>query len=513
MADSSGKVMSYRKMLISVLVMRRLLRDRVAGEERVGVLLPSGNAGALVNLALAVLGKTSVNLNFTAGKESFESAIEQCGLKTIITSPRFLSKIEMAADPRHLHLEDLLVEATTGVKLKATLLSLLPSFVLQRLPGVPRDPDADVTIIFSSGSTGQPKGVRLTHHNILSNVRSLAQVFDPVATDRILGVLPFFHSFGYTATVWLPFLTGFGAVYHVNPSDSKVIAELIRDHRATIMISTPTFYGTYLRRFSGDDLASIRLAVSGAEKLKSSLREQWYEKFGEEIFEGYGCTELSPGVSVNLPDVEDGDVKHTGHRPGTIGHPLPGVAVKVVDPETEADLPCGEAGMLWVKGPNVMAGYLGNEEATAKVLRDGWYVTGDVASLDRDGFISITGRLARFAKIGGEMVPHLKVEETVQQLVDRRQPQAAEARDGGDGPEVAVTSVPDERRGERLVVLLSKVDASIEELHDELQATDLPKLWIPRRDAFFQVESLPKLGSGKLDLQAVSRLAADRCPQ
>ncbi|MCA8960654.1 MAG: MFS transporter [Planctomycetes bacterium] len=510
MVDTSKTELSYRRTLISVLALRSILKDRLRDQDRVGVLLPNGNGGALVNIALAVLGKTSVNLNYTAGEDSYRSAIDQCELRTIITSPRFLEKLGMDPDPRHLHVEDLLQEVTTGVKIRATLLALLPGFLLQRLPDVPRDPDQDATIIFSSGSTGMPKGVRLTHHNILSNVRSLEQVFDPIPSDRIVAVLPFFHSFGYTATVWLPFVTGFGAIYHFSPMDAKKIAELTRVYRGTILISTPTFYQSYLRRFEPEDIATVRLSVSGAEQLKSSLLEQWQDKFHQPIFQGYGCTELSPGVSLNLPDVEHGDVRHIAHKPGTIGHPIPGVAVKVVDAESFEDLSVGEEGMLLVRGPNVMAGYLGQPEKTAEVKRDGWYVTGDVAKLDRDGFVTITGRLSRFSKIGGEMVPHLRVEEMIQRVIDERQACSIEAREAGECAEVAVTSVPDTDKGERLVVLVSRVTVPTDEIIEALRDSGLPKLWIPRADSFLEVESLPKLGSGKLDLKAIGELATQR---
>ncbi len=509
MADPSKKELTYRKALISTLVLRKLLQHRVEGQDRVGVLLPNGIAGALVNVALALLGKTSVNLNYTAGRESFDSAVEQCGLRTIITSPRFLEKLKMDADPRHVHVEDVLGEATGAVKFRAALVSLLPSFLLKRLPGIPKDPDTDATIIFSSGSTGSPKGVRLTHHNIMSNVRSLAQIFDPVSDDRIMGVLPFFHSFGYTATIWLPFLTGFGAVYHPNPIDAKTIASLLKQYRPTIFISTPTFYQSYLRRFDTDDMSSVRIAASGAEKLKSSLLEQWREKFGHDILEGYGCTELSPAVSINIPNVTDRDVEHIGSKRGTIGHPIPGVAVKVVEPESYEPLPIGDEGMLLVKGANVMAGYLGQPEMTSKVIIDGWYVTGDVARLDRDGFIEITGRLSRFSKIGGEMVPHIKIEEAVQRILDEATAPSSTGSES-NAAEAAVTSVPDPDKGERLVVLCANASLPLEEIHSALQTTDLPKLWLPRRDAFFEISDLPKLGSGKLDLKSITRLAEER---
>jgi len=505
---------SYRKLLIATLLLRRKWQDQLADQTDVGVLLPAGAGGAIVNLTLAILGKTSVNLNFTAGKQNLRSAIEQTGLKTIITADAFLSKLdlnrsEFAEDLNWVDLPTTLKSSTTGEKVRAKLQSLLPKSRLVRLSGVPQDPDAVATVVFSSGSTGDPKGVMLTHHNILSNVRSVSQVFDPRRDDRVVGVLPFFHSFGYAVTIWFPFLGGITAIYHPNPMDVKVIADLLREQHGTIFLSTPTFYRSYLRRFEREDFASVRLAVCGAEKLKSSLAQEWEEKFGVAIMEGYGCTELSPVVSVNLPDVVRPGVRQQGQKLGTIGHPLPGVVPKVVDPETFADLEVGEEGLLLIKGPNVMKGYLGRPKETAKVIRDGWYVTGDIARLDADGFITITDRLSRFSKLGGEMVPHILVEEKLQEVVDQAMREATSSQSENLPPQVAVTSIPDEAKGEKLVVVHTPLPLEIEDLLSEVGAKELPKLWLPRRDAFVEVAEVPKLGSGKLDLKAVRSIALD----
>jgi acyl-[acyl-carrier-protein]-phospholipid O-acyltransferase/long-chain-fatty-acid--[acyl-carrier-protein] ligase len=289
--------------------------------------------------------------------------------------------------------------------------------------------------------------------------------------------------------------------------DTRVIADLVREHKGTIFLATPTFYRTYLRRFAPEDFATVRLAVSGAEKLKNSLAREWQERFGRTILEGYGCTELSPVVSVNLPDAMGPAGPQLASKLGTIGQPLPGIVPRVVDPQTFAELPIGAEGMLLVKGPNVMKGYLGKERETAEAIRDGWYVTGDIAKLDEDGFITITDRLSRFSKIGGEMVPHVLIEERLQELVDRRtqdDPEEAER------PHLAIVSVPDEGKGERLVVVHTPLPLPAEELLAELGASDLPKLWLPRRDAFVEVEHVPRLGSGKLDLRAIREIALER---
>ncbi|MFQ5653418.1 MAG: acyl-[ACP]--phospholipid O-acyltransferase [Planctomycetota bacterium] len=510
MVDLTARILGYRRLLIVALLLRRLLRKRLEGETHVGVLLPAGNGGAITNIALAIVGKISVNLNFTAGRQAFDSAVEQCGLKTVISARPFLDKIKMEPRAQILDLETLLKGASRADRVRAFLLSLLPGPLLARLPGVPREPDEDATIIFSSGSTGVPKGVRLSHHNILSNVRSLTQVFNIDRRDRVVGVLPFFHSFGYTATLWFPLLNGLMVLYHANPIDARAIADLIRAYRGTIFISTPTFYMSYLRRFTPEDFQSVRIAAAGAEKLKASLSQAWHDRFGGHILEGYGCTELSPAVSVNLPDVVRTGFRQTGRKGGTIGHPLPGVAARVVDPEAFETLAPGEEGLLLIKGPSVMRGYLHRPDLTAEVIRDGWYVTGDVARIDEDGFITITDRLSRFSKIGGEMVPHGRIEEAIQGIVDDLTTASGGEPEAATVAEVAVTSLPDSRKGERLVVLHTPISERFDTLLERLRGSDLPKLWIPRRDAFVEVEVIPKLGSGKLDLGAIREIARDR---
>ncbi|OUU23200.1 MAG: hypothetical protein CBC13_06270 [Planctomycetia bacterium TMED53] len=505
--------LSFRKFLILVLLLRRKLRKRLEGQQNIGVILPSGVGGAAINIALTVMGKTVSNLNFTAGTASLKSACEQLELKTIISAKMFTSKIDMdisefAPDVEVIDLPALLTrEVSTGDKIMAMLTALLPSTFLRSLPGVPQDPDQDVSIMFSSGSTGTPKGVRLSHHNILSNVRSVSQIFDVDHKDRVVGSLPFFHVFGYTITLWFPLGNAIGAIYHNNPMDTDIIAELTRDHKGTIFLSTPTFYRTYLRRFQPEDFQSVRIAGAGAEKLKASLAEAWEERFGSPLLEGYGCTELSPVVSVNLPDIDVPGFRHKTRKLGTIGLPIPGVVTRVVDPETGEDLPHGEAGLLLIKGPSVMQGYLGRDDLTAEAFDGEWYKTGDIAKVDEDGFLVITDRLSRFSKLGGEMVPHVLIEEAIQEIIDAAIPDEEET----DGEAmVAVTAVPDESKGEKLVVVHGELPIDPPEILESLRTRgDLPNLWLPRKEAFVPVAEVPRLGSGKLDLKAVKNLALD----
>jgi acyl-[acyl-carrier-protein]-phospholipid O-acyltransferase/long-chain-fatty-acid--[acyl-carrier-protein] ligase len=308
-----------------------------------------------------------------------------------------------------------------------------------------------------------------------------------------VGVLPFFHSFGLTMTIWFPLLTGCGVVYHPNPADAASIGELVRKHRATLLLSTPVFYSIYTRKCSEAQFASLRFVLAGAEKLHGSVAAAFREKFGLSLLEGYGCTEMSPVVAVNAPDYADGAISQTGSKPETVGRPLPGVAVRIVDPTTFELLPPETNGLLLVKGPNRMLGYLHQPEKTVEVLRDGWYITGDIARLDDQGFLQITDRLSRFSKIAGEMVPHLRVEEAIGNALG--------------GTACAVTALSDEQRGERLVALYMNPDISPVELWKRLADTDLPRLWLPKRENLYQVDALPQLGTGKKDLRGIKMLA------
>ena len=498
MADSTGTSLSYGRAFAGSLALGRVLARRTAGEEMVGTLLPASVGGALSNIALFAAGRVPVNLNFTIGPDALEAAIEQAGIRTIVTSRRFLSKAGLVERPGMVFLEDLRNEITTTRRLLALIEARLAprAWLRHRWGGRGRTTSSLATVIFSSGSTGVPKGVMLTHGAILANVDSLAQLFPMEPADRFLGTLPFFHSFGFTGTLWFPFLQGAGVVYHPNPLDAKTVGELSSQYGVSMLISTPTFCNAYLRRCTVEQFSKLKVAVVGAEKLREPLRTEFREKYGVELLEGYGCTEMGPVVSVNRPDVAHGAETQIGTKPGTVGHPIPGVAAKVVDRDTGAPLPAGEEGLLLVKGPNMMTGYLHASDRTAEVMRDGWYVTGDIGRIDEDGFIAITDRLSRFSKIGGEMVPHVRIEEAINAIL-------------GQVCSV-VSAVPDEGRGERLVAFYTRQDVLPETLWERLCQSDLPRLWIPRRDSLLGIEAIPTLGTGKTDLRAVKQLALDR---
>ncbi|MBI4490247.1 MAG: MFS transporter [Deltaproteobacteria bacterium] len=498
MADSTGKELSYGKVLTGSLTLSRWIRRHLPEDSMVGLMLPASFAGALANIAVLLAGKIPVNLNFTVGPEAMSSAVQQCGIRTIITSRLFLARAKLDATDGMVFVEETIRDIKPSQRVLTALLAfILPSRILQLLYGNgEQKPDSLATVIFSSGSTGTPKGVMLSHHNVLSNIEGIAQVFWINGNDRMMGVLPFFHSFGFTGTLWLPLLSGFAVVYHANPTDAKTIGEMVFKYKATILISTPTFYGAYIRRCSREEFASLRYAIVGAEKLREPIAKAFREKYGLDLLEGYGCTEMAPIVSVNIPDVEQGDDRYTGQKFGTVGHPVPGVSVKLVDPETGEPVSNSKEGLLLVKGPNRMLGYLCLPEKTQEVFRNGWYVTGDIASVDEDGFIRITDRLSRFSKIGGEMVPHIRVEEAINHIL------------GDQG--CVVTSVPDEQKGDRLVALYSHREITPEELWGRLCQTDLPKLWIPKRENIYRVEAIPVLGTGKVDLRKANMIAMEK---
>lgn len=506
-ADARMPQMSFANLLMKTIFVARRLRPIWKNQEMAGILLPPSIGGALTNYAATLLGVVPVNLNYTASNELISASASQCNLKSIITSKAFLDKIQKIEVPCPLLLlEDLLAEPKTPEKIAALVFAwLLPFILLKRALGARNSTTDDLaTVIFSSGSTGDPKGVMLTHHNIISNIRQMTQVFYLDGGDKLLGILPFFHSFGFTVCLWLSAAHGVGIVYHPNPLEAQVIGKLVRTYRVTFLISTPTFLQAYLRRCSRDDFSSLRVVLVGAEKLPDRLAQSFEETFGVKPFEGYGCTECSPVVSVNISDFRAPGLRQVGARRGTIGHPLPGVSVRIVDPDTLQALQPNTPGMLMVKGPNVMQGYLGRPDKTASAFNDGWYITGDIASVEEDGFITITDRLSRFSKIGGEMVPHIKVEEELHELLT-----ATEGGMPATDRVFVVSAVPDERKGERLVVLHTLSDERLAPVVDRLADVNIPALWKPRKDQFFQVDALPYLGTGKLDIRALKAKAAE----
>jgi acyl-[acyl-carrier-protein]-phospholipid O-acyltransferase/long-chain-fatty-acid--[acyl-carrier-protein] ligase len=501
---SPARQLNWLKLLVGSLCVTRYLRSRLGDAPNVGIWLPTGLGGALANLSTAFLGKASVNLNYTAGSAAVASAVQQAGVRVVITAKRFTAKVplELPDTIERIYLEDILDSVTKWQRIRSLLaVLLLPGWVLDRcVLGLHRHSlDSPLTIIFSSGSTGEPKGVVLTHRNITANTTASIQTLEIAPGEVLYGILPFFHSFGYTVCLWAPMNTPCTALYFPDPRQAKEVGDIARTHRATVMAATATFLRFYIRRCGNDDFRTLRLIVCGAEKLPVKLQDEFCDKFGVLPLEGYGCTELSPVASCNMADVNFGGLSQKRNTRGTVGQPIFGVCVRAFDPETNEPLPVGAEGVLCTKGPNVMSGYLHQPEKTAKVVRNGWYNTGDAGLIEEDGFIRITGRLSRFAKIAGEMVPLEKLDDEMHEWLAT----------GGDRV-LAVTAVPDDKRGERLIVLyLAEVEPRLSELLAALPKRGIPNLWVPDRRDCYAVEAMPVLGSGKLDLKKLSDTAKE----
>jgi acyl-[acyl-carrier-protein]-phospholipid O-acyltransferase / long-chain-fatty-acid--[acyl-carrier-protein] ligase len=495
MADSTGIELRYGQVLLGSIALARKIKKLTSNEEMVGILMPSSVGGAMANLAVSLTGKIPVNLNFTVGEEAYSSALEQCKINKIITSSQFIQKIGKEKTDQMIFLEDLRESLQFKDKIFAFLTALLPSrLIFESICNREIKPKSLATVLFSSGSTGIPKGVMLSHKNILSNIEGIGQIIPQQETNRFMAILPFFHSFGYTVLLWFPLIKKMSVVYHPNPLEAKTIGNLVSKYQASFMVATSSFYYNYTRNCEANDFKSLKFVVAGAEKLRPSVAEDFRNKFGLDIFEGYGCTELSPVVSVNVPDVlaSDGSCQ-IGAKPGTIGTSLPGIATKIVDPETMEDLPLGESGMLLVKGNSNMIGYLNQPLLTSEAFYGSWYITGDIAKMDDAGFITMVDRLSRFSKIGGEMVPHVAVEDKANEILG--------------GAHSVVVSMGSDRKGESLAVLYTHESVNERQLWEELKLSGLPKLWLPKPDAILRIQEIPVLANGKVNLRAAKELA------
>lgn len=495
--------LSAAALLAAAAVLSRRIRERVP-ERRVGIVLPPGAGAAIANLAVACAGKVPVNLNFTAGRAAAEASLSLAGIRTVISAPAMREKVPGFPWPeRTLDLRSELA-AAGGKRAMLPWLAgawLLPGILLADRLGLPRrGGDAEAALLFTSGSSGEPRGVVLTHRNLLANCGQFSRVSICDAGITMLGCLPIFHSFGFTVTLWFPLLFRRRLVTSPSPLETRRLAEAIREERVTTLIGAPTFLRPFLKKASREELASLRHVVAGAEKLPGELHRAFREAFGISILEGYGMTEASPVTNVNQPDPPVRTATagpQAGGRVGTVGRLLPGLEGRVTDPETGAELPAGATGMVCLRGPNLFPGYLAPDGSVQPATRGGWYATGDLGSFDADGFLTLSGRLSRFSKIGGEMVSHGAVEEKVAELF---------GLDPSEGPAVFVAGVPDEAKGEALV-LLAAAELPAEQIRARLHAAGVPNLCIPKRVR--RVERIPLLGSGKVDLAAARALARE----
>ena len=489
-----GSTLTRGQLLAAGLGLSRWVRANVA-EKRVAIVIPPGKGAVIANLAVLLAGKVPVNLNFTAGRAALEASIRKAGVRFCFTAGIVRAKLKDFPWPERVGLLEEIIPAVRTKMIEWGILSkILPSRWLARLAGIPREGDRnEAFLLFTSGSSGEPKGVALTHRNLLANTNQFGEMLDLGRDDVILGALPFFHSFGATVCLLFPLIESVKLVSYPNPLETAKCAALIAKHGATLLLATPTFLRGYMKRAEPEQLRSIRLIVTGAEKLPDELADAFRMRFGIEIMQGYGLTETSPAASFNLPTLSD--TEQPTNRRGTCGKLVPGLAAQIREAETGAPLSLHEKGMLYFKGANVFDGYLGDIERTAEVIKDGWFRTGDLARFDEDGFLIIEGRQSRFSKIGGEMVPH----ETVEAHIVTALGLSVEGE-----RIVAITSVPDEAKGEALV-LLSTRDYEMQDLRAKLTAAGLTNLWIPKR--LQRVEKIPILASGKLDIQGCKLLA------
>ena len=510
-ADSTGVELSKIRFATAVFLFHKKLKALLKDEQNIGLILPTTAAGAIANMAILTLGKTIVNLNYSSGDKSLAYAIDLAEIQTIITSRQFLVKLKakgfdiskVLEKVKVLYLEDIKKSISKLEGLKMLLaVKILPLWLIKSLYIEPRAIDETAAILFSSGSEGNPKGIELTHQNIMGNIKQIATLINASDDDVVLGTLPIFHSFGLTVTTLAPLIEDITVVCHPDPTDGYAIAKLCAKYQANFIFGTATFYRLYSRNRKIHPVMfdSLKLIVAGAEKLPQKVREEFSARFGKSIYEGYGATETTPVASVNIPDVvmvDDNYRIQVGNKPGTVGLPVPGSSFKIVDPESFKELPIGEDGMILIGGTQIMKGYLKNPKKTEEVIQeiDGrrWYVTGDKGHLDEDGFLTIVDRYSRFAKLGGEMVSLGMVEELLSSILE-------------EGSALAVTAIEDSKKGEALVALLEG-EMELEELKRRVKELTINPLYKPSK--FFKVEQIPRLGSGKVDLKGLKSFAVE----
>ena len=471
-------------------------------EKRVGIVLPPGAGAFIANLAIMAAGKIPVNLNFTTARAALESSLKLGGIVTVVSADAVRAKLPGFPWPERTLDLKAEIEACGGKR--ALLPWLLAAWVLPNqwcadLLGLPRRGDREEAgLLFTSGSSGEPKGVVLTHRNILANCAQISSLSILPESCSLLACLPVFHSFGFTVTLWYPMLRGCEVVTVPSPLDTRKVIDSISEEKATVLLGAPTFIRPILKKATPGELRTLDLVVTGAEKLPDDLARGFMENFHIDIMQGYGLTETTPAANINQPHppvVVSTNEPQLGKRPGAVGRMMPGMSARIVDPETWRELPMTETGMVLFRGANVFEGYLDDPEKTQAAFRDGWFVTGDLGRFDDDGFLFIEGRLSRFSKIGGEMVPHGNVENRLIELFDL---------DQSAGYVVVVMGVPDAAKGESLV-LLTTLDLAVTDVREKLLGAGMPGLWVPK--IVQRVEKIPVLGTGKLDLKGCRELA------
>ena len=494
--------LSRAKLLGAAAALSRHLREQFP-DERIAIVLPASKGSMVANLAVMLANKVPVDLNFTIGRASNESCCRRANLRVAISATPFIERVKDFPWPeRVLKLDEVMPHMKRQIILWWIMSIVCPTRLLLRLLKIPKKGGhAEAVLLFTSGTTGEPKGAVMSHRNVVGNVFQFRQLLDAKKTDAILASLPFFHTFGSTVTLWYPLIEGVRIITYPNPLDATKCAALIDEYKLTFLLLTPTFLRLYLRKAEPEQLRTLRLIITGAEKLPPELAKHFEERFHKKVFEGYGLTETAPVVSVNLPDPQPkkpGERVQPSSRSGSVGRLAPGIAAEIREPETGRKLSLFDTGMLWLRGVNIFEGYLHDQERTAEVVREGWLKTGDIGRFDEDGFLYIEGRLSRFSKIGGEMVPHEAIEHKIIELLGLS---AKEERP------IAIIGVQDEAKGEA-IVLLSAVEIDVAELREKLREAGVPNLWIPKHVQ--RVEAIPVLASGKLDLKRCQECASEK---
>lgn len=493
--------LNFKKLLIASVTLSRELRQ-LTKKKRIGIILPPGKGGLVANLAVLFAGKVAVNLNFKASQQAIQSAIRQAEVDKFITADPFVRKVpEFPWPPNRdlIFIERILPQIKKKMVKWAVLTRLLPENLLTRLLGLKDQGDDEALLLFTSGSSGEPKGVPLSHKNLLANVLQFGGRIDLPKDSTIFGSLPLFHSFGATVTLWYPIIYGLNLVTYPNPLEAKRIAELVSQHEVTLLLVTPTLLRSYMRRVDPELLSCLKLVVTGAEKLPENLAYSFQDRFKILPMEGYGLTETSPATNVNLPDLEGEKPVVPSARFNSVGPLLPGLALKMTSPTTDKEIPVTSSGIIWFKGANVFKGYLNKPELNEEILQDGWFKTGDVGRLDEEGFLHIEGRMSRFSKVAGEMVPHETIEAAINQAL---------GLDGESERKIAVMGVKDEKKGEALVILSTISGQALEQecldIRYKLMDAGIPSTWCPRE--IIPVEHIPVLATGKMDLAACKAL-------
>ena len=510
MADSTGVEVSGDRFITGTLMIASALKPKIKGSQNIGVLLPTSVGGSMGNMALLTLGKTVVNLNYSSGEASLLHALKIANITKVVASKQFVTKLkakgfdlsEVLKGVEVIYLEEI-KERMSKAKGLLTLMAvkLLPTALLSLLYVKNAHLEDTAAILFSSGSEGIPKGIELSHKNMMGNIKQAITLINPNDNDVMLGTLPIFHSFGLTVTTLLPLIEGIPVVCHPDPTDGFGIGKMAAKYEATMLFATATFFRLYTRnkKLSPLMFKHLRMVIAGAEKLPKEIRDAFKTKFGHDIYEGYGATETTPVVSINIPDVlmQDSWKTQVGHKIGTVGLPVPGSSFKVVDPESFDELKTGEEGMILIGGTQIMKGYIGEPEKTASVIKelDGirWYITGDKGRLDEDGFLTIVDRYSRFAKVAGEMVSLGLIEGEIRKIL-------------GENDQISISALPDAKKGEKLVLLLEGA-MEVETLKEQIKSLEMNPLFVPSE--YYKVAELPKLGTGKADFKGAKKLVKE----